>query len=437
MTKVDKQIQVLVQRFVECYKGLWLVGFSGGSDSVALVHVLQSLNVPMHLLHVNYQLRGEESEEDMRFCEAFATQFHLPITVVMANKYSPDWQQHGNLQEEARNLRYQAMDETAARVKAEWIAVAHHQSDQAETILHQFIRGGHLAALRGMPECRDKLIRPFLNVPKHLIETYLLEHKLTFRSDSSNANTKYTRNKIRHEVLEALQEVNADVVSSLAGRASYFAEVERMMLAETESIFSQLPNRMELEVAWLEAYPYKRVLLWQWLKPHGFGPSAVEEALGLLHSATGARISSASHTLWRERGTLLLKEKSADLHGDVLLYETDLDVHGAAPISVKRSSVQAMDFSDSTKIFVDMAKVVWPMCLRPWKVGDRIVPFGMTGSQLVSDVLTQAKVPSAKRAETLVLCDAEQKVLWVVGLKTSNLFRVGSTTQDVMEIKMK
>jgi tRNA(Ile)-lysidine synthase len=433
----EHKIRSLLQRFVERYAGVWVVGFSGGPDSVALVHVLSKMGVSLHLFHMNYGLRGEESEEDMAFCQRFAAEHQLPLVIVRAEEVQENWKEKRNLQEAARDLRYQCMKQLTADIGASWMAVAHHETDQAETILHQFVRGGHLAALRGMPEVRDLLLRPFLQVPKELIDAYLSEHELPFRTDSSNSNTKYTRNKIRHELMSSLRELNQDIVSSLAVRASYFAELEQMMLAETNAALSAIGQSNSIDLDWLENYPYKRVLLWQWLKPHGFGPDAVDAALQLLHSSTGVCVKSSAHALWRERRALVLRPEDKPIQQEAFFFPSNIGNEPNNGLSMGVADVHSMDFSDKRTIYVDMNKISWPICLRTWRIGDRIVPFGMEGSQKVSDVLTQAKVPSHKRSECLVLCDNQEKLLWVVGYKVSNLFRVDERTEEVLEIKVK
>jgi tRNA(Ile)-lysidine synthase len=426
-----------VQRFVERYHGLWVVGFSGGSDSVALAHLLSNMGVRLHLFHMNYGLRGEESEEDMAFCQRFAAEHQLPLVVVRAEEVQENWKEKRNVQEAARDLRYQCMKQLANELGASWMAVAHHQSDQAETILHQFVRGGHLAALRGMPEQREQLIRPFLQVPKALIDAYVKEQNLSFRTDSSNTNTKYTRNKIRHELMDALRELNSDVVASLSERAPYFAEMEQMMLAETNAVLAAMPQHDNMDMEWLATYPYKRVLLWQWLKPYGFGPQSVDAALHLMESNTGASIQSHTHVLWRERDALVLRALEEDPSRETLFFAHHIGEELHEAITMHVVDVHEMDFSQKNTIYVDLLKVSWPICLRTWRVGDRIVPFGMQGSQKVSDVLTQAKVPTSERAAALVLCDAQENVVWVLGHKVSNLFRVDEGSKEVLKIKMK
>jgi tRNA(Ile)-lysidine synthase len=433
----QQKIQSYLQRFVERCDGLWIVGFSGGADSVALVHVLSNMGVRLHLFHMNYGLRGEESEEDMAFCQRFATEQGLPLAVVRAEDVQSNWKEKRNLQEAARDLRYQCMKQLANELGASWMAVAHHQADQAETILHQFVRGGHLAALRGMPEQRDQLIRPFLHVPKELIEDYVQELELPFRTDSSNANTKYTRNKIRHELMDALRELNPDIVSSVAERAPYFAEMEQMMLAETNAALSSMAHQDTLDLSWFQNYPYKRVLLWQWLKPHGFGPHAVDAALQLLHSETGACVKSNTHELWREREALVLRPQLQTAFQETLLFPGNIGEELNVALSMRLIDVRDVDFSNKKAIYLDMTKIAWPICLRTWRTGDRIVPFGMNGSQKVSDALTQAKVPSSERATALVLCDNQEETIWVLGHKVSNLFRVDNQTHEVLEISMK
>jgi tRNA(Ile)-lysidine synthase len=218
-----------VERVLANWAGPGVVAVSGGADSVALLRALHAVGRPLVVAHVNHQLRGADSDTDAAFvrdlCATLGVPFHGKTVDAAALAAG------GNLEATARRIRYDFFAEVAAETGATWIATGHTADDQAETVLHRIIRGTGIQGLRGIAARHDRIIRPLLTVPRAEILAYLAALKQPFREDTSNPDPRFTRNRIRHELLPLLKTFNPDIVAALAHLAEHAREAHEVIEA--------------------------------------------------------------------------------------------------------------------------------------------------------------------------------------------------------------
>ncbi len=419
-------------------KNVVLVALSGGIDSVVLCDLLSKCDVHFSVAHMNFNLRGEESIRDEMFSESISKKYNVPFHIKRISVEHETLIPGKSTQEAARILRYQWFEELMTQHGIPHVMTAHHKDDQAETIIYQFIRGGTIAALRGMKNIHGRLLRPLLAFTREEIREYARTNELAWKEDSSNAKVKYARNYIRHEILPRLVGMNPGIVDSISKRAAIFEEAEQLVdqviSNDLQNHLNQRDKNVSLDVEWLSNYPYRRLILWKWIEPFHFTSGQVDEALNLLKSTPGARIESATHEIWKETGKLVLTEKRNRRDVKIWVEKLPFSLQNAAEIDLSECSVDEVRFEKNQSVmFLDLDKIIFPLLIRSWKEGDKFRPLGMKGQQLVSDLLIQNKIPVRQKPDVMVI-ESEGVIAAVAGLRVDDRFKLGEDSRRVLRI---
>ena len=436
---------------------LYLVALSGGADSVALLLCLKELGYRVEAVHCNFQLRGEESMRDERFCEELCQRENIPL-----HKVHFDTQAYADLHKvsiemAARELRYHYFFQLKEALKAEGICVGHHKEDSVETILINLVRGTGLSGLMGIRPRKNDIIRPLLCVTRQEIEDYLRRHASTFVTDSTNLMDDVVRNKIRLNVLPQLAEINPSVTEAILTTANHLSDVEAIVqesLKEalekavhffysessvSQSSLSKHPFQLDLTI--VRAFPSPAYLLFYILKPLGFSSSQIAEMVSHLDGQTGQLWYSTTHELTHDRGffmvlpreegeprTLVIPETGRYVYDDQLsLRLTERTLAPSSTVSFSKNP---------TIVDLDASSIRFPLTLRRVAEGDRFTPLGMRGSQLVSDFLTNIKRNRFEKRNQLVLLDATGTILWVLGLRINDHFKLTPQSTSCLRIEI-
>jgi tRNA(Ile)-lysidine synthase len=413
-----------------------LIAVSGGIDSMVLCDLMLKSKKSFSIAHVNYALRGKESEEDAQFVLDYASKNNIRIFIKKLEK-DPLTGSSG-VQEKAREIRYAWFQEIMNEHQISYLFTAHHQNDQCETILFQFIRGGTFSALRGMLQKSDALIRPLLHYSKIEIAHYAEENEIAWREDVSNQTNKYTRNKFRHDIIPLLEDVNPGLVESLSNRAIIFNEAEQFLQSalqlEIEQHAQLKDELVVLPLNWLKQTKHPHLLLWQLLEPYAFSSHQVEEVIKLLYAHNGSRIESVSHQVWKREETLEICEIAETNAQPITItsvpFETDW--FGKLKLSVIDPSAVSYDVTGVNQ-YIDINKLTFPLVLRSWKVGDRIQPLGMSQFQKISDLFIQMKIPNHKKGKIPII-ESENEIVAVAGCRISENYRLHSGSKQVLHI---
>lgn len=413
-----------------------VVGASGGVDSTVLLHVLNALGVPSVVAHVNHHARGEASQGDAAFVAKLAERFGWPFEKL---HLEAEELKHGaqGFQGEAHKARQVWFESLRKAHRAHAVLTAHHADDQAETWLLQAMRNANPLSLRGMLLWDRRRLKPLLQVPKHELEAYAKAHHLTWREDASNAERTYRRNQVRHNLLPALEDVEPGVSQHFRQLATRMADLNAAVQATLQSIRNAAEVQPGLwDVKALLAAPLGRETLRQALREAGWPQRHAERVVDLLQEDTqvGRTVALGHQHVVRERTHIRWTEvphaKSEENTNGMELEWDDVPRHpqplGTTGLSVERGAGPTDPTSTTmTRCWVPAAD--FPVVVRTWQAGDRIQPLGMEGRSLVSDVLTQAKLPHTRRPHAQVLARQRDGVLlWVAGLKRAEQARLGA-----------
>ena len=436
---------------------LYLVALSGGADSVALLLCLKELGYRVEAVHCNFQLRGEESMRDERFCEELCQRENITL-----HKVHFDTQAYADLHKvsiemAARELRYHYFFQLKEALNAEGICVGHHKEDSVETILINLVRGTGLSGLMGIRPRKNDIIRPLLCVTRHEIEDYLRRHASTFVTDSTNLMDDVVRNKIRLNVLPQLTEINPSVTEAILTTANHLSDVEAIVqesLKEalekavhffySESSVSQSSlskHPFQLDLTTVRAFPSPAYLLFYILKPLGFSSSQIAEMVSHLDGQTGQLWYSSTHELTHDRGFFMVLPREEGEPRTLVIPETGRYVYDEQ-LSLRLTertlaSSSTVSFSkNSTIVDLDAFSIRFPLTLRRVAEGDRFTPLGMRGSQLVSDFLTNLKRNRFEKRNQLVLLDATGTILWILGLRINDHFKLTPQSTSCLRIEI-
>ncbi len=414
-----------------------LLATSGGLDSMVMVNLFQKTGYEIALAHCNFQLREMESFDDQNFVENYAdtNKIEIFITQFDTNAFANDFKL--STQVAARELRYNWFYELLETKKFDYILTAHHADDNIETFLIHLVRGSGLEGFTGIPIQNGSVIRPLLAFSREQISNYASANNILWREDSSNASDKYLRNKIRHDLVPILKELNPNFISSFQKTQKYLNEAQEMVEDATIMIYQQVANEIEDEIHFdikqLKKLPNFKSYLYQWLKEFGF--SAWDDIYDLIDSQSGKQVFSDEFRLLKDRHFLILRPiSSIDASKEYFIYEDQKLVN--FPIKLSFCNKEYNSNSDNSVIFVDAEKLEFPIVLRRFKKGDVFEPFGMKGkSKKVSKLFKDEKLTLFQKENTWILC-SENKIVWVVGIRQDERFKIENTTKNSIQIAL-
>lgn len=425
---------------------LYLSALSGGADSTALLLLLLENGYNVEAVHCNFHLRGEESDRDENFCKALCRSKGVKLHIAHFDTKEYASLHHQSIETAARNLRYSYFFALAKDIGADGLCVAHNKNDQAETILMNLVRGSGIQGLKGIEpvahpsEDTVPIYRPLLKVTRAEIVEYLHERNQDWVDDSTNFETDATRNKFRLEIIPMLEKINPAVIGNIANAGASLREVSKIYnKAIAESIDRVVSNEGQvlIDIPKLQKEISSESVLYEILRKYGFNSSQVSDIYSRLNGTSGRMWTSANYELVIDRDKIIIAEKELS-EGKIMkipepgLYRFD----DKSKISIKSKAWDADSRIPRSRnsVCLDSSNISFPLTLRSCLQGDRFVPFGMTGSKLVSDFLTDCKLSLIDKKRQLVLCDGSGKILWVVGLRPDNRYRVGKNTANVLAI---
>lgn len=406
-----------------------LVAVSGGADSVALLRVLVSAGYDCVAAHCNFHLRGEESDRDERFVRNLCQRLgvSLQVTHFQTKEYAD--QRGLSVEMAARELRYGWFEEVRKQTGSKVIAVAHHRNDNVETFLLNLVRGTGINGLKGIRPVNGRVVRPMLDVSREEILGYLQTLGQDYVTDSTNLQDEFTRNKLRLRIIPALAEMNPSIAETIAETARRLADVDAVYREAIQRSCREVRNANgDISTDKLMQQTAPRAVLHELLYPLGFNAAQERDIYTCVERAeSGRKFFSQTHMLLTDRQCLILRSRN--------------DAAGQEPVPVLRVEhiSVAEDFvvpKDPQTAYLDAGLVHEPLSLRLWAPGDRFVPFGMTGFKSVRNYLRDRKFSLFDKEKQWVACDASGHIVWIVGERTDNRFRVTPDTREVLRISI-
>ena len=424
-------------------KGKVVVALSGGADSVALLSALLELGYDCVAAHCNFHLRGEESNRDMRFAESLTEHLGVDLYVKEFNVRARMRETGESVEMACRELRYKWFFDLLDRDSAQAIAVGHHREDQAETFFLNLLRGTGLAGLAGMRYRTDHVVRPMLDVSRAEIEKYLKKKGLKWIEDSSNLSDEYARNRLRNRVLPLVEEQFAGGLDSVLRTMA--------ILRENEEVYSHLLRRAiepyvdsatgDIDLtAMAQGEKYAAAILFEYLKGEGFNRTQTDDMLSAALRWGGTfRAAGSTHVRDVDHGFLRAAHAGAPAEADEWELVMTRDIFQPVHIEITRHNVaEFVPEKNPNVAYIDAEALEgahsWK--LRHWRRGDRLSPYGMKGTKLVSDIFAEAKMSSAQKSGAWLLT-RDNDIIWVVGLRSSSHFTVGPSTRWFVRLELK
>lgn len=416
---------------------LYLVALSGGADSVCLLRCLKALGYRLEAIHCNFRLRGEESDRDELFCQELCRKLDVPLHLAHFDTRSYARLHHVSIEMAARELRYAHFKNLYKDMSAGGVCVGHHQEDSVETILINLVRSTGIHGLTGIAPENDCVYRPLLCVSRKEITDYLQTIQQNYITDSTNLVADVQRNKMRLGVIPLLEAINPAAQQNILQTA--------LRLADVVSI---LDGWMERVAQWKPRGPYwyfplKEVtheyILWYLLKNHQFTSKQVGNIYENRNNGSGRVWTSKTHELLIDRGQLVLARRDDRTRKTLILPEPGLYRYDATlkvRLSVTTIPISAQTVKDKRCAYMDFDQVNFPLVLRSVQPADRFQPFGMKGTKLLSDYMTDRKMSLFEKRRQLVLTDHQGHILWVVEERLADPYKMTTATQTVLKVEM-
>jgi len=428
---IEHSVQKLLRRYFPDETPFFVLGVSGGVDSMSLLYIFKKLGIDALVSHVNYQKRGEASDKDAELVEGFASAWDFECHVSTLDVPEDEGI---NFQQWARQKRYDIYRGLVHEYDADGIAVAHHEDDQVETILQKLFRGAGLASWSSMEVWDGEVFRPYLHISRSQIEEYAGQEAIPYRTDESNLKSGYARNFLRNEWLQQLKQFfpgwkknvlriveqaknYEDAVKWIAGQVTEGRSIRR------EAYHTLEPGLQRALILWLAKQQNPELTISQ---------NSLWELSELKNLQTGQEITlTPKLSVMRDRDCYVLTGGAEKSSEPLVIerFELESDVLQTDELIISLQTHKNPDFE--TTLFVDADKIAWPVTLRPWRAGDRFQPLGMEGHQLVADHLTNRKVSAAHKGEALVMESFEETICAIIFPPIKNQAPPGSISEQV------
>ena len=409
---------------------------SGGMDSMVLLQLFHQLNYEIAVLHCNFSLRNLESDGDEEFVKHYCEDKQIPLFIQKFDTKQFVEDAKLSIQVAARKLRYDWFYEQLVDKNYDYILTAHHLDDSLETFLINLTRGTGLEGLTGIPAQNDKIIRPFLPFSRVEIEKYIQENNLQWREDSSNASDKYFRNKVRHAIVPVLKELNPNLLSSFQNTIENLQQAQSLVEDASKLVFQivvqEEANQLKFNLIELLKLPNYAAYLYQWLKDFGF--SAWQDIYDLVTAQSGKQVFSETHILLKDRDFLILYAK--EIHSDKEEYFIPKELQEVkVPLKISFCNINDISNTNSNCIFVDEELFQFPLTIRKWQKGDYFYPLGMLGKKKLSKYFKDEKMSLIDKSNQWLLC-SDNQIVWVIGKRQDERFKITENTNHKLQIKL-
>lgn len=424
----------LQENFPQIREAKILLAISGGVDSVVLAHLCHKLRLEVSLVHCNFHLRGKESDADENFVKELANALELELFVEHFDTKAFAKKKNVSVQMAARELRYSWFESLRDALHFDYIFTAHHVNDDLETFLINLVRGTGLEGLTGIPQKNEFVIRPLLPFSRANIENFAQNQQLAWREDSSNASTKYLRNKIRKEIVPVLEELNPQVLDSFRKTRDHLKESSKLIEDYISAIFPRIAKQNKygysFNIKILKTVPNTKAVLYELFKTFGF--TEWDDVVHLLDAQAGKVVFSKTHRLVKDREELLLTETPS---GEDFFYEIS---EGEEVVMLPTGTfhfeeVESFSEVDHQSIYVDKATLKYPLIVRKWKRGDYFYPYGMEGKKKLSKFFKDNKLSLPEKENCLVL-SSNNNIVWVVDHRADARFSGSENTAGILKI---
>lgn len=419
-----------------------LLAVSGGIDSMVLLHLFEKSGFNYGVAHCNFKLRDQESDEDEEFVRSQVLQLGVEAFFESFDTKEYAGLKGISIEMAARELRYNFFEQIQKENDYDYIVTAHHQDDLIETFFLNLSRKTGIKGLTGIKEKKGKLIRPLLFAARADIEKYAAQKFIDYREDSSNSEFVYQRNFLRHKILPLFSELNPAFKKNLLASVENLKAAEEVYLTsmkdEKDKVLSNNEKAVEISIKGLEKSNYPKTLLHEILSVYGFNSAVIDEVYSSLSHESGKQFFSKTHRVIKDRKQLFISQlDKEEAEKRYYIEENDMELFAPMNLSIEKVSTKEFEMLRSSNIAcIDLGEVQFPLLIRKWKQGDYFQPLGMDGFKKLSDFFVDQKMPLHEKENTWLLCSGK-KIVWVMGHRLDNRFKITSNTQEILKIEMK
>jgi tRNA(Ile)-lysidine synthase len=417
-----------------------LLAVSGGVDSVVLCELCKQAGYDFSIAHCNFKLRGEDSTRDEAFVQQLAKKYTVAFFVTTFDTQVIAQEQKKSIEETARDLRYEWFEEIRKENNCGYIVTAHHANDNIETVLMNFFRGTGIKGLHGILPKQNKIIRPLLFANKQTIEQFATNNALASVLDHTNAENDFTRNYFRNELIPAVQKVFPAADKNILKNIERFGEAEQLYQQAIDlhkkKLLEVKGSEVHIPVLKLQQTVPLKTILFEIIKPYHFTAHQTEEVIDLLKSESGKYIQSATHRIFKNRKWLIIAPNQTIESNNILIEQTDkIITFECGTLRIEKPS--AFNLQSSTIIAqLDSSDIKFPLLLRKWKTGDYFYPLGMQKKKKLSRFFIDQKL-SLTQKETVWVIESNKKILWVIGMRIDDRFKITGKTKEVLQVTFK
>jgi tRNA(Ile)-lysidine synthase len=417
-----------------------VLAVSGGCDSMVMLDLFRQIEHDFVVAHCNFNLRGAESDSDEVFLRDYCGEHGLELYIKTFETREFALQEGISIEMAARELRYRWFYELLDSLKYDFLLTAHHQDDLVETMLINLSRGTGIRGLSGIHPKKGRLVRPLLFASRKQIREYAQTNQVPFHEDSSNKELVHQRNLVRHQIIPLLEQINPAFKSNAAKTASILKQTEQVYQAKIDEEKANLMCReginLHLNIAYLQQSSFAESLLFEVLHPFGFNADQVFEISQLLQAEAGKIFYSETHRLVKDREVFILTPRAEDQQERFYIEKDCLSI--AVPFEVQFSKLkkdEQFQFSREKNIAdLDFDKLDFPLMLKKWEQGEYFQPLGMTGFKKLSDFFIDEKFSIPQKEDAWILYSGG-KVVWIVGHRIDNRFKINKNTDAVYRIR--
>ncbi len=437
-----------------------LLAVSGGVDSVVLCELCKQAGYDFVMAHCNFQLRGADSERDEKFVRALAEKYGVKIFVEKFDTAAIAKQEKKSIEETARDLRYKWFNELIGNSKtptrnsqkatdnksaenttplpiANWILTAHHADDNIETVLMNFFRGTGIKGLHGILPKQNNIIRPLLFANKKELYAFATANNLDHVTDYTNEQNDFTRNYFRNELIPSLKKVFPEADENILKNITRFGEAEQLynqaIALHKTKLLEQKGNEIHIPVLKLQKIKPLATVIYEIIKDYNFTSHQTEEVITLLQSESGKYIQSATHRIIKNRKWLIISPSQTISAQNILIEQTDKQINfGEGKLQIEKHSTFNINHSPLIAQF-DLSQTKFPLLLRKWKQGDYFYPLGMQKKKKLSRFFIDQKLSLTQKEKVWVI-ESNKKILWVIGMRIDDRFKITDKTKEVLQI---
>ncbi len=417
-----------------------LVTVSGGLDSIVLFTLCKQLEMDIAVAHCNFNLRGEESDEETQFVEKTMQEAQITFFKKYFDTKAYAKEKKVSTQMAARELRYSWFQELVQEHAYDYILTAHHRNDTAETLLINLSRGSGIKGLIGIPRHNSNVVRPLLDFSRKQIEAFANSHSIKWKEDSSNASDDYVRNNLRHHAIPALEKANPNFLEGLANTQDSLNQTLTLLEIYKEQLKQEFcypinsisgPSGFAIDLEKLSTHPAQDAVLFALLKEYEF--TAWEDIYSLKSAQPGKQIYAEKYSLLKDRSTLQLMPRDTKATIPVVWIQEDQNEVNGEHWKLSLEEVATYTSTANSEIFVSKERLIFPLQIRSWQEGDFFFPLGLGGKKKLSKYFKDEKLSLRDKQEVKILCSGTD-IVWVVGMRPDDRFKVIKETQTILKI---